>query len=103
MHLNCSSGRSGSQSAGRQCYDQAEGHKVEDGEEDGQAGVGDTNRAEYELAGSKPFRPYADRPMKMRYYDVPIATLEDAAALEAWAERSIAVAKATTRPQSRRK
>jgi DNA transformation protein and related proteins len=59
--------------------------------------VGATNRAEYERAGSKPLRPYADRAMKMRYYNVPIATLEDAAALEACAERAIAVAKATTR------
>jgi DNA transformation protein len=57
--------------------------------------VGDANRAEYERAGSKPFKPYADRAMKMPYYNVPTATLEDTAALAAWAERAIAVAKAT--------
>jgi DNA transformation protein len=62
--------------------------------------VGDTNRAEYERAGSKPFKPYADRAMKMPYYNVPTATLEDSAALLAWAEQAIAVARAT---QSRRK
>jgi DNA transformation protein and related proteins len=62
--------------------------------------VGDANRDEYERAGSKPFRPYADRAMKMPYYNVPIATLEDALSVVAWAERAIAAAKAT---QSSRK
>jgi DNA transformation protein len=62
--------------------------------------VGDTNLAEYEQAGSKPFKPYADRAMKMPYYNVPTETLEDGAALLAWAERAIAVAKAT---QSRKR
>jgi len=62
--------------------------------------VGDANRDEYEQAGSKPFRPYADRAMKMPYYNVPIATLEDAVSVVAWAERAIAAAKAT---QSNRK
>jgi DNA transformation protein len=57
--------------------------------------AGDSNRAEYEQAGSKPFKPYADRAMKMPYYNVPTAILEDAAALAVWAERAIAVAKAT--------
>ena len=57
--------------------------------------VGDTNRAEYEQAGSKPFKPYADRAMKMPYYNVPTATLEDAATLLAWAGRAIAAAKGT--------
>jgi DNA transformation protein len=62
--------------------------------------VGDANRDEYERAGSKPFRPYADRAMKMPYYNVPIATLEDTLSVVAWAERAIAAAKAT---QSSRK
>ena len=56
--------------------------------------VGDANRDEYEQAGSKPFKPYADRAMKMPYYNVPIATLEDALTVVAWAERAIAVARA---------
>jgi DNA transformation protein and related proteins len=57
--------------------------------------VGDANRAEYEQAGAKPFKPYADRAMKMPYYNVPTATLEDAATLAIWARRAIAVARST--------
>ena len=60
--------------------------------------VGEANRTEYEQAGSKPFKPYADRAMKMPYYNVPTATLEDAAALAIWARRAIAVAR-STQPQ----
>jgi DNA transformation protein len=54
--------------------------------------VDDTNRREYESAGSSPFRPYADRAMTMPYYAVPIAVLEDAITLCAWATRAVAVA-----------
>ena len=62
--------------------------------------VGDANREEYERAGAKPFRPYAHRAMKLPYYNVPIATLEDTLSVVAWAERAIAAEKAT---QSSRK
>ena len=55
--------------------------------------VGDTNRREYETAGSSPFKPYADRAITMPYYNVPIAVLEDAAALGEWATRAVAVAR----------
>ena len=55
--------------------------------------VDDTNRREYETAGSSPFKPYADRPMTMPYYNVPIVVLEDAVALGEWAARAVAVAK----------
>ena len=55
--------------------------------------VDDTNRREYETAGSSPFKPYADRPMAMPYYNVPIVVLEDAVMLGQWAARAIAVAK----------
>lgn len=43
-------------------------------------------------AATSPFKPYADRAMTMRYYNVPIAVLEDAAALGEWAARAVAVA-----------
>ena len=55
--------------------------------------VGDTNRREYETAGSSPFRPYADRAMTMPYYDVPIVVLEDAVMLGEWAARAVAAAR----------
>ena len=56
--------------------------------------VDDTNRREYEQAGSSPFKPYADRAMTMPYYNVPIAALEDAVTLGEWAARALAVAQA---------
>ena len=55
--------------------------------------VDDTNRREYETAGSSPFKPYADRAMTMPYYNVPGGVLEDAALLGQWAGRAVAVAK----------
>src|SRR5262245_63237221 len=55
--------------------------------------VDDTTRRDYEKAGSRPFRPYADRPMTMSYFDVPVGVLEDADTLATWARRSIEVAR----------
>ena len=57
--------------------------------------VDEATRAGYEQAGSHPFKPYADRPVTMMYYSVPVAVVEDAAALAQWARRSIAVALAS--------
>ena len=59
--------------------------------------VDETNRRDYEEAGSSPFKPYVDRAMTMPYYDVPIAVLEDAEALGEWAARAVKVAK-TAKP-----
>jgi DNA transformation protein len=56
--------------------------------------VDDTNRADYEATGGRPFKPYADNPMTMPYYDVAASVIEDATTLAAWAKRSIAVARA---------
>jgi DNA transformation protein and related proteins len=55
--------------------------------------VDDTNRRAYELAGSKPFRPYDDRSMTMPYYAVPLDVLEAAPTLVEWAEQAVAVAR----------
>jgi DNA transformation protein len=49
--------------------------------------VDDSNRAEYERAGSRAFKPYADRAMTMPYYAVAIEVVEDAATLVVWAKR----------------
>lgn len=65
--------------------------------------VDGTNRREYEATGSSPFTPYADRAMTMPYYNVPIAVLEDAPTLRAWAARAVTVArtaKTTKSPKS---
>ena len=55
--------------------------------------VDDTNRRDYEDAGSSPFKPYADRAMTMPYYNVPVVVLEDAVALGEWAARAVSVAR----------
>ena len=55
--------------------------------------VSDSNRREYEAAGSSPFRPYANRVMTMSYYNVPIVVLEDASLLAEWAARAVAAAR----------
>jgi DNA transformation protein len=57
--------------------------------------VQDSNRQEYEQAGSRPFKPYADRAMTMPYYAVLIEIVEDAATLVKWARRAVAVATAS--------
>lgn len=54
--------------------------------------VGDENRRDYERAGMKPFKPYADRPATMKYYAVPLDVLESAPELTAWARQAVAVA-----------
>ena len=55
--------------------------------------VDDSNRRDYEAAGSGPFKPFADRPMSMSYYAVPLAVVEAAPDLTEWAAKSIAVAR----------
>ena len=57
--------------------------------------VDQTTRADYEQAGSQPFKPYADRPVTMAYCSVPVTVVEDAATLAQWARRAIAVARAS--------
>lgn len=54
--------------------------------------VDDSNRPDFEAAEMEPFRPYGDE-RAMKYYEVPIAVLEDADALQIWAEKAIDVAR----------
>jgi DNA transformation protein len=54
--------------------------------------VDDTNRAEYERAGMKPFKPYPDRSGTMHYYAVPLDVLESPIDLARWARASITIA-----------
>ncbi|HEV3217799.1 MAG TPA: TfoX/Sxy family protein [Vicinamibacterales bacterium] len=58
--------------------------------------VGDANRADYERARMKAFRPYPNRSGKMRYHAVPLEVLESAPELAAWARKAIAVASGRT-------
>lgn len=52
----------------------------------------DEMRRMFEAEGAKPFKPYADRPVTLRYYGVPLSVLESAPELVRWAKRAIAVA-----------
>jgi DNA transformation protein len=60
--------------------------------------VGDANRADYEHAGMKPFKPYPNRSGTMKYYAVPVDVLESAPELVAWARKAIDVAQMEAAP-----
>ena len=62
--------------------------------------VDDSNRPDFEAAGMGPFRPYDDE-RAMQYYEVPIEVLEDADALQQWAEKAIAVSRAAKKRKRR--
>jgi DNA transformation protein len=66
--------------------------------------VDDWNRAAYEQAGEKPFKPYPDRPGSMQYFAVPVEVLESRTELVVWArEACAAAARSAVRPRSARK
>ena len=54
--------------------------------------VDDSNRADFEKLGMRPFQPYGEAGEVMQYYQVPADLLEDLEALRPWAEKAIAVA-----------
>lgn len=53
--------------------------------------VDDTNRPDFEAAGTGPFRPFGDE-RAMAYFEVPAEVLEDADVLAAWMAKALAVA-----------
>ena len=53
--------------------------------------VDDSNRKEYEQAGSSPFKPYQNKATVMSYFEVPPDVLESPDELVRWAERSLAI------------
>jgi DNA transformation protein len=59
--------------------------------------VDDSSRTEYERAGMRPFKPYPNRPLTMKYYSVPVAILECPTDLVAWARKAIGVAQSQAR------
>jgi len=64
--------------------------------------VDDANRADFTTRGMGQFRPYPDSPqLSMSYYETPVDVLEDAAALVAWARRSVAAAMAALKPATK--
>ena len=63
--------------------------------------VDETNRTDFERAGSKPFTPYADRMGTMQYWSVPIGILESAPELATWTRKAIAVAERAREARAR--
>jgi DNA transformation protein len=65
--------------------------------------VDDSNRADYEARGCKPFVPFPEKPeLSMNYYDVPAELLDDSEELCRWARKSVAVALAAANKKARR-
>ena len=65
--------------------------------------VDDSNRRDFEAAGTGPFRPYGDARDTMQYYEVPVAVLEDADELARWARKAIRVAELKRTAKRKRK
>ena len=65
--------------------------------------VGDSNRAQYEAAGSRPFSYGTARGKKavMSYWEVPARVLEDRKTAAAWAEESRALSAAVKPPKKK--
>ncbi len=55
--------------------------------------VDDSNRIKYETAGSKPFKPWKDKPTVMSYWELPPDVFENPDALMEWAAESLAIQK----------
>ncbi len=49
----------------------------------------DLNRCDFEAIGLRPFKPFADKPMTMRYFEIGADILEDQRALLAWARKAL--------------
>src|SRR6266404_316864 len=64
--------------------------------------VNDSNRADFTSRAMGQFRPYPESPqLSTTYYETPADVLEDAAALVAWARRSVAAAMAAAKPAAK--
>ena len=61
--------------------------------------VDDQNRPRFEALGAGPFRPYADRPMTMSYYEAPAEVFDDDDALTEWARAAFEAALRARRAQ----
>jgi DNA transformation protein len=54
--------------------------------------VDDSNRADYEAEGMKPFKPFGKKSYTMQYYEVPIDVMDDRDKLKQWAGKSLDIA-----------
>jgi DNA transformation protein len=63
--------------------------------------VDDSNRGDFERAGTGPFRPFGDDQHVMQYYEFPADLLEDADALRPWMQKAVDVARSARRRKKR--
>ena len=63
--------------------------------------VDDTNRSDYEDAGSGPFLPYPGKSSVMPYYEVPVDIIETRDMLARWAEDAAGAALRSSRKKRR--
>jgi DNA transformation protein len=63
--------------------------------------AGPINQGDFEHAGSKPFRPYAERAGTMKYWSVPIEVLESMPELVEWVRKAIAAGAAPADQRAR--
>jgi DNA transformation protein len=63
--------------------------------------VDDSNRGDFEAAGTRQFSPFGDERMSMNYYELPADLLEDTEALRPWVFKAIDVARAARRKKKR--
>jgi DNA transformation protein len=55
--------------------------------------VDESNRLMFTAAGMKPFQPYEGKASSRRYYQVPVAVIEDSTELAVWTAAAIRAAK----------
>jgi DNA transformation protein len=63
----------------------------------------DSNRGDFESAGSRPFQPFGEGSYSMSYYEVPPDVLEDRTLIGVWARKSMAVARGSTTARKKRR
>lgn len=65
--------------------------------------VDDSNRGDYEEAGTAAFQPFAHKPLVMPYYEVPAEIMENREQLADWAWKALAVSKNNPPKKSKQK
>lgn len=63
--------------------------------------VDDENRADYQKAEMEPFQPFANKPMVMPYYEVPVDILENKERLAEWARKALKVSRNNVKTKRR--
>ena len=63
----------------------------------------EVNRPAFEALGLKPFRPFPDSDVVMKYYPAPAETFESADGLGEWAGGAVAAGRRSGKPAKRKK